>query len=318
MQPDLAAWLGNHVDRRGVNRLSGTRALGSVRPVTASGASGPSGRERTAASGERPERPERSSGRADADGAFVPVPAEGRVYQGQRRVRLGDASPGGRLRFDALVRYLQDVANDDTRDAGFDDVMGWVVRRTEIEVRQFPVYLEPIALSTWCSGVGGRWAERRVHVVGEGGGHVEAATLWVHLDPDTMRPEGPAGVLPRPVRPVGPGPDRPGPAPARRGAGRRGAVAARHAFPLRFTDFDVLNHVNNAVYWEAVEEELARRRELRAPLRAELEHRAPIEPGRGSRGGHRGAARRRRAVAARGGDGHGLRHRHHRSPRPPA
>ena len=121
--------------------------------------------------------------------AFVPVPAAGRVYQGQRRVRLGDASPGGRLRFDALVRYLQDVANDDTRDAGFDDVMGWVVRRTEIEVRQFPVYLEPIALSTWCSGVGGRWAERRVHVVGEGGGHVEAATLWVHLDPDTMRPK---------------------------------------------------------------------------------------------------------------------------------
>ena len=50
-------------------------------------------------------------------------------------------------------------------------------------------------------------------------------------------------------------------------------------FPLRFTDFDVLDHVNNAVYWEAVEEELARRRELRAPLRAELEHRAPIEPG---------------------------------------
>ena len=56
-------------------------------------------------------------------------------------------------------------------------------------------------------------------------------------------------------------------------------VSARHAFPLRFTDFDVLNHVNNAVYWEAVEEELARRRELRAPLRAELEHRAAIEPG---------------------------------------
>ena len=44
-------------------------------------------------------------------------------------------------------------------------------------------------------------------------------------------------------------------------------------------DFDVLRHVNNAVYWEAVEELLARRRELRAPLRAELEHRAPIEPG---------------------------------------
>jgi acyl-ACP thioesterase len=214
-----------------------------------------------------------------ADEPFVPLPATGRVYQGQRRVRLGDASPGGRLRFDALVRYLQDVANDDTREAGFDDVMGWVVRRTVIEVRQFPVYLEPIALSTWCSGVGGRWAERRVHVVGEGGGHVESATLWVHLDPETMRPRelpasfhalfGPSA-LGRTVRARLQHPDVPA---------DEEAVNARHPFPLRFTDFDVLNHVNNAVYWEAVEEELARRRELRAPLRAELEHRAPIEPG---------------------------------------
>ena len=207
------------------------------------------------------------------------------------------------------------MANDDTRDAGFDDVMGWVVRRTEIEVRQFPVYLEPIALSTWCSGVGGRWAERRVHVVGEGGGHVEAATLWVHLDPDTMRPK----VLPESFHALF------GPSALGRTVRARlqhaeapedeAAVTARHAFPLRFTDFDVLNHVNNAVYWEAVEEELARRRELRAPLRAELEHRAPIEPGAAvevaivERPGAAALWLREAATA------HRLRHRHHRSPR---
>jgi acyl-ACP thioesterase len=218
------------------------------------------------------------SGEEETDG-FVPVPMTGRVHQGQRRVRLGDASPGGRLRFDALVRYLQDVANDDTREAGFDDVMGWVVRRTVIEVRQFPVYLEPIVLRTWCGGVGSRWAERRVQLTGEAGGDVETATVWVHLDPETMRPK----VLPASFHELF--------APAAQGRTVRaklhhadgpsanGAIAARHSFPLRFTDFDVLNHVNNAVYWEAVEEELARRRDLRAPLRAELEHRAPIEPG---------------------------------------
>ena len=57
------------------------------------------------------------------------------------------------------------------------------------------------------------------------------------------------------------------------------AVTSRHPFLLRFTDFDVLRHVNNAVYWAVVEDELARRRDLRAPLRAELEHRVPIDPG---------------------------------------
>ena len=51
----------------------------------------------------------------------------------------------------------------------------------------------------------------------------------------------------------------------------------RWPWPLRFTDFDVLSHVNNAAYWEIVEEVLAARSDLRAPLRAELEHRSAIE-----------------------------------------
>ncbi|MCI0346955.1 MAG: thioesterase, partial [Chloroflexi bacterium] len=46
-----------------------------------------------------------------------------------------------------------------------------------------------------------------------------------------------------------------------------------------FADFDVLGHVNNAAYWVVVEEELARRRDLRAPLRAEIEYRDGIDPG---------------------------------------
>ena len=126
-------------------------------------------------------------------------------------------------------------------------------------------------------------AERRVQVTGGEGGHVEAATLWVHLDPQTMRPKA----LPESFHSLF-GPSAQGRAVRARllhadGPSSEAAVTARHPFPLRFTDFDVLDHVNNAVYWEAVEEELARRRELRAPLRAELEHRAPIEPERTSR-----------------------------------
>jgi acyl-ACP thioesterase len=48
---------------------------------------------------------------------------------------------------------------------------------------------------------------------------------------------------------------------------------------LRATDFDVMSHMNNAVYWSVVEEGLRRRRDLRAPLRAEVEFRVAIEPG---------------------------------------
>src|SRR3546814_11217954 len=55
--------------------------------------------------------------------------------------------------------------------------------------------------------------------------------------------------------------------------------AAARPWPLRFTDFDVLEHVNNAAYWEAVEELLAARRDLRAPLRAQVEHRGAVGQG---------------------------------------
>ena len=208
---------------------------------------------------------------------LVDAPADGRIFATTRRVRLGDSSPGGRLRLDALARMLQDVSDDDTRSAGFEDAAGWVVRRTSIRIERSPVYLEVLQARTWCSGTGGRWAERRISLRGDDApGTVDAATLWVHLDPETMRPL----TLPASFHELF-------------GAASGGRTVratlhhdalpadlpASHPFVLRFTDFDVLGHVNNANYWVPVEEELARRRDLRAPLRAEVEHREAIEPG---------------------------------------
>jgi acyl-ACP thioesterase len=54
-------------------------------------------------------------------------------------------------------------------------------------------------------------------------------------------------------------------------------VEAAAPWPLRFTDFDALGHVNNAAAWAAVEHVLTEHRELRPPLLAALEHRRPIE-----------------------------------------
>src|SRR4026207_1667833 len=117
-------------------------------------------------------------------------PVSGRTFAGGRRGRLGDCSPGGRLRLDATARYLQDLSDDDTRDAGLAQ-MTWVVRRTVIDVQEFPTYLEPVDMVAWCSAIGSRWAERRVDIGGVGGGDaaaISSATLWVHLDSETLRP----------------------------------------------------------------------------------------------------------------------------------
>ena len=205
---------------------------------------------------------------------MVRRPLEGRTFAGSRRVRLGDCSPGGRLRLDATARYLQDLSDDDTRDVGLGQ-MTWVVRRTVIDVHRFPTYLEPLDMLTWCSAIGSRWAERRVDIASPDGGAISSATLWVHLDAATLRPVAPPPVFDDVV--------------ARSAQGR--SVSSRlllappppdlelSPWPVRFTDFDVMDHVNNAVAFAVVEELLARRRDLRAPLRVEVEYRSAIDRG---------------------------------------
>lgn len=213
---------------------------------------------------------------AEQPDELVPVPERGRVYSGSRRVRLGDADASGRLRFDALARYLQDVSNDDTRASGFDDPMSWVVRRIVVDVLHPAEVFEVLTLRTFCGGTGQRWAERRVSVTGESGASIEAATLWVYVDVATMAPKrltpafmelfgeaaGGRTVRARLLHPPPP------------------PSATRQPWPLRATDFDLLAHVNNAIYWVPVEEVLARRPDvLDGPVRAEVEFPTAIDRG---------------------------------------
>lgn len=208
------------------------------------------------------------------EGAGRPPGGEGRVYGAGRRVRLGDVDRGGRLRLDALARHLQDVATDDTVDAGIGDgAVTWVVRRAAVVVDRWPRYLEPVAYATFCSGTGPRWAERRTSGRGDAGGLVHASVLWACVDAATGR----AGALP-------PGFDEVwGPTTGGRTVSARllhpapeGPLSER-PWQVRASDLDVLGHVNNAVHWAAVEEELARLLPDRVASAAECEYRLPIE-----------------------------------------
>jgi acyl-ACP thioesterase len=207
---------------------------------------------------------------------MVGPPAVGRTFTGRRRVRLGDCSPGGRLRLDAAARYVQDLSDDDTRDAGLAQ-MTWVVRRTVMDISKFLAYLDPVEMVTWCSGLGSRWAERRVDIVGAGGGSVKSATLWVHLDAASLRPvpmraEFESIFVPSTLGRTVSSRLTLGPVPA---DGDLDLVP----WPLRFSDFDVMDHVNNAVALVIVEEVLANHRDLRAPMRVDVEYRSSIDRG---------------------------------------
>jgi len=202
---------------------------------------------------------------------LVPVPAVGRRFATRRRVRWGDVDRSSHLRLDALARYLQDLANDDTRDAGHDPLAPWVVRRTVVVVHRQPRLGEELDLVTFNGGTGSRWAERRTSVRGERG-HVECASLWVFVDPISGRParltqafhdtfdEAAQGRTVGARLTHGPVPD----------------LADRRRWEVRSTDIDPLGHVNNAATWEAIEDELARRGLVAD--RAELEYHDGIEP----------------------------------------
>jgi acyl-ACP thioesterase len=199
-----------------------------------------------------------------------------RTFPGRRTVRLGDVTGAGRLRLDAVARYLQDVATDDATDAGLAD--GWVLRRVALQIHRFPQFREEVDLLTWCSGVAASAAERCTTLAVDGRVLVEAVALWVFVGPDG-RPTrldrerfavyGVATerrISTRLHLEEGPDPD--------------GAGVRRRDWPLRAVDVDVLEHVNNAVSLAALEDALrdGGRAEAAPPWTVEVEYRAPIDP----------------------------------------
>ncbi len=104
---------------------------------------------------------------------------------------------------------------------------------------------------------------------------VEAVALWVHLDA--------RGVRPRPL-PAGFEAVYGAAAAGRRVSARLAhpgepeAGAASRPWHFRAADLDLAGHVNNAVYWQVVEEELVAQ-EPSGGLVAEIEHRAAADAG---------------------------------------
>jgi acyl-ACP thioesterase len=203
-----------------------------------------------------------------------PRPTAGRSFAAARQIRLSDMDATGRLRLDAVARYLQDVATDDVAETGWGAPEHlWVVRRYAIHVVTPFLDDRGVELVTWGSAVGAAAAGRRTSLTGDRGGRIEADSVWIHLSPDgrAARLDG-FGVYAASAagRNVSTKKALPDPPPEAAGTGWR----------LRATDVDVLGHVNNTVHWHAVEDVLFPEPiDPRAPFRAQLEYRHALDLG---------------------------------------
>ena len=203
--------------------------------------------------------------------SFEPEPSAGRVFEGHRRIRLTDATASGRLRLDGLARFLQDVAEDDVADTGWQPPYGWLLRRCAVAVREYPRVMASVTLRTFCSGTGPRWAQRTTTVISGGSPVIQAVAVWVAVDHATGQPcslgdgflrfYGEAAQGRRASARLGlPGPDD---------------TASARDWPIRAADLDIAGHVNNTVYWAAAEDALEEAG-AEPPRLAVLEYQRPI------------------------------------------
>ena len=206
--------------------------------------------------------------------ALVSPPPTGRTFRVGYKVRLSDADETGRLRLDAVARFLQDAAIDDVGETGWGapDHL-WVLRAVRIDVLVPVLGDSTVEILTWGSSFASLAAGRRWSLAGGAGGAIEVDSTWIHLDGNA-----------RPAR-IGQGFENYAEAAQGRVASTKLALdpppldLPRVAWPLRASDVDRMGHVNNAAYWAAVEHRLSggARLDLTRPHQALLEYRHPID-----------------------------------------
>ncbi|MDQ2965897.1 MAG: thioesterase [Chloroflexota bacterium] len=181
-------------------------------------------------------------------------PAPGNAHRATYRVRFDESTPAGLARTSALLRYAQDVAWAHSEALGFDRAwyaergLAWLVRAAEFEVLA-PIPLgSPLGVVTTVVGHRRVWARRR----GEfrlGG----ALVAWVHTDWVLIDARGRITRVPEVFGATFPAPlsnDTLG----RVALPAAPADVSRSSFRVRPHELDPMDHVNNAVYVDWLEE----------------------------------------------------------------
>jgi acyl-ACP thioesterase len=214
------------------------------------------------------------------DKVMMPVPdPHPDVFDREWPLRVGDIDRKGRLRFDSAARHIQDIGQDQLREMGFEETHPlWIVRRTIVDLIRPVEFGDMLRMRRWCSGTSNRWCEMRVRIDGRKGGLMESEAFWININRDTQMPSRISDDFLDGLRKTTDVERLRWKAYLK--AGSREDATEIHEFPVRVTDIDLFDHMNNSVYWSVIEDYLWSFPELlKAPLRVAIEHDAPVALG---------------------------------------
>ncbi len=179
------------------------------------------------------------------------------AWQTSYRVRFDEAGPDSRLRTSGFMRYAQDLGWLHSTDLGFgqewyaEHGLTWLVRAAELRIEAAPAMGATVTARTAIVGIRRVFARRRGEFVLDDG----TSAGWVHTDWVLIDRRGALTRIPEifsevfggtdPMGPIGRIPLPPTPPDAR-----------QLRFAVRPHELDPLNHANNAVYLDWLEESI--------------------------------------------------------------
>lgn len=173
------------------------------------------------------------------------------------RVRFDEAGPDGLIRTSVLLRYAQDVAWYHSAQRGFDRPwyrdhgLTWLARAAEVGVDGPMRVGDELVGTTRVVGWRRVWARRRTDFVNAEG----ALVAWTHVDWVLLDERGGPTRIPIDFQPVFGSPDATFPL-ARVPLGDPPAEAMTARFTVRPQELDPMDHVNNAVYADWLDEQV--------------------------------------------------------------
>ncbi len=181
------------------------------------------------------------------------------IHKMTLRVRHYECDAYGHVNQANYLRYMQQAAIDASAVVGYDEArytaMGtlWLIRETTIEYLRPLVYGDSIEISTWVGDIR-RVRSRRFyefHLSGSGELVAKANTDWVYLDRATARPVSvPDDMM------MAFAPDQPDAAPRERFPAAPPPPPGIYSMNriTEWRDIDSAGHVNNATYFNYMEE----------------------------------------------------------------